>query len=402
MMNANLDKIYKVLQTEKLPACVIDLDAFDRNLNKLIKLMNPSVKQTLRLASKSVRVPALLARAAKNNAVCGSLMIYSVEEIQLLSQFGFSDFLIAYPTVQSFDLDKIYQAIQSGLKIRLIVDHQNQIDKLISFLKNKNTQSLVFDVVIDVDASVRLLGLHLGVRRSPIRNVSDAVKLAKRILSQKELKFAGLMMYEAQVAGLTDRNPFKKLLNPIAHLVRVISKNYVRKFRNNLYSEFQKEKIPVSLFNGGGTGSFNFANQESCLTELTAGSALFSSHIFDYYSNIAFEPACFFALQVVRSSDEGYVTCQGGGYIASGEPGWDRLPVPVYPKGLKLVSSEGCGEVQTPLSGASSSLTVGDIVLFRHAKAGEVMERFNEVLLYSNGKIVGREKTYRGFGLQTY
>ena len=33
-----------------------------------------------------------------------------------------------------------------------------------------------------------------------------------------------------------------------------------------------------------------------------------------------FEPACFFALQATRSSDEGYVTCQGGGYVASGEP----------------------------------------------------------------------------------
>ena len=38
-------------------------------------------------------------------------------------------------------------------------------------------------------------------------------------------------------------------------------------------------------------------------------------------------------------------------------------------------------------------------MLFRHAKAGEVMERFREVLLLREGHIVERVPTYRGEGL---
>ncbi|CAF4674689.1 unnamed protein product, partial [Rotaria sp. Silwood2] len=61
-------------------------------------------------------------------------------------------------------------------------------------------------------------------------------------------------------------------------------------------------------------------------------------------------PSCYFALPVVRVSDEGkWVTCAGGGYVASGRPGWDKVPLPVFPLGLTLNDSEGPGEVQTPL-----------------------------------------------------
>jgi hypothetical protein len=153
----------------------------------------------------------------------------------------------------------------------------------------------------------------------------------------------------------------------------------------------------VRIVNGGGTGSLNLALPESALTEVTIGSGLFCSHLFDYYSNIRFEPSCYFALQVTRTSDPEYVTCQGGGYIASGEPGWDRLPLPCHPPGLKLLSAEGCGEVQTPLRvPAGVQVELGSPVLFRHAKAGELAERFDEYLLVSKGAVVGRAKTYRG------
>jgi D-serine deaminase-like pyridoxal phosphate-dependent protein len=256
-------------------------------------------------------------------------------------------------------------------------------------------------VLLDIDCSLRLLGglLHLGVRRSRLRSVADAAALCEEIGHHAELQVSGLMAYEAQVAGLGDRNPFKRLLNPIVSMIRKTSVKRVAKLRAEVTRMLRDRGYPVTLINGGGTGSLNFAVEESALTEVTIGSGLFCSHLFDYYSNIQFEPSCFFALQTVRASDPGYVTCQGGGYVASGEPGWDRVPIPYLPEGLKLVSTEGCGEVQTPLT-LSSGLTIplGSPVLFRHAKAGELAERFNEYLLVSKGTLVGRTKTYRGLG----
>jgi hypothetical protein len=104
-----------------------------------------------------------------------------------------------------------------------------------------------------------------------------------------------------------------------------------------------------AMVNGGGTGSLAWATGEAALGEVTVGSGFVGSHLFDYYRDLAVEPAAYFALQVVRRPAPRIVTCHGGGFIASGEAGPDRLPLPALPEGLALLPREGAGEVQTPL-----------------------------------------------------
>jgi D-serine deaminase-like pyridoxal phosphate-dependent protein len=102
----------------------------------------------------------------------------------------------------------------------------------------------------------------------------------------------------------------------------------------------------------------------------------------------------------VRRPHPGVVTALGGGYIASGAPGQDRLPQPYLPPGLTLDSEEGAGEVQTPLVGAAAKkLRVGDRVYMRHAKAGELCERFDSLYLVEGDSVVDEVPTYRGEGL---
>ena len=93
------------------------------------------------------------------------------------------------------------------------------------------------------------------------------------------------------------------------------------------------------------------------------------------------------------------MTVLGGGYPASGAPGADRLPVPYLPEGLRYDPQEGPGEVQTPLLGsAADDLLIGDKVWFRHAKAGELCERFAELHLVEGDPVTAAVPTYRGEG----
>jgi len=93
------------------------------------------------------------------------------------------------------------------------------------------------------------------------------------------------------------------------------------------------------------------------------------------------------------------VTVAGGGLVASGPSGTDRLPVPWLPPGLRLTALEGAGEVQTPLRGpAAATVAVGDLVWFRHGKSGELAEHTAEVLLLRGDRIEDRVPTYRGTG----
>ena len=89
----------------------------------------------------------------------------------------------------------------------------------------------------------------------------------------------------------------------------------------------------------------------------------------------------------------------GGGYPASGTASADRLPEPYLPGGLRLDRQEGAGEVQTPVHGAAAHrLRIGDRVYLRHAKAGELCERFDSLYLIEGERIVDEVPTYRGEG----
>jgi D-serine deaminase-like pyridoxal phosphate-dependent protein len=101
----------------------------------------------------------------------------------------------------------------------------------------------------------------------------------------------------------------------------------------------------------------------------------------------------------VRKPSRRIATLLGGGYVASGPSRRDRLPQPYLPSGLKLTALEGAGEVQTPLAGpGAASLRVGDRVYLRHAKAGELCERFDKLHLVQGDSVVGEVPTYRGEG----
>jgi hypothetical protein len=140
--------------------------------------------------------------------------------------------------------------------------------------------------------------------------------------------------------------------------------------------------------------------RDESVTEATLGSGLYAAGLFHHFREVKYQPSAFFALQVVRVPKDGMLTCAGGGYIASGAIEKSKLPLPVMPVGLKYVDLEGAGEVQTPLMLAKDSpkINLGDPIFFQHAKAGELCERFNELILIQGGKIIDSVKTYRGEG----
>jgi len=122
--------------------------------------------------------------------------------------------------------------------------------------------------------------------------------------------------------------------------------------------------------------------------------------LFDAYRRFSPRPALLYALPVVRRPAAQVATLFSGGYIASGPPGRDRQPSPYLPAGLKLIGTEGAGEVQTPVLGtAANRLRIGDRVWMRHAKGGELAERLTRYYLISPDEPeVVSVPTYRGDG----
>jgi D-serine deaminase-like pyridoxal phosphate-dependent protein len=389
----------RALDGEPLPAGLVDLDALDRNIDRVRRSAERSGK-TIRVASKSVRHLGLLRRIMERGGEhFRGVMCFTLEEACFLADEGHDDLLVAYPSVQKRALDEVAARVKRGKLIRLMADHPAH---LAAYGRAARAHGVKLEVLIELDVAYQALRgrVHLGALRSPVRGPSDAVELARAARSIDSIEIAGIMGYEAHVAGLPDRNPFSAPLNPIRKAIKRVSIPQIAEVRRQTVLALRREGIDVRVVNGGGTGSLATTGEESCVTELTVGSGFLCSHLFDYYEGNVLEPAAFFALEVCRIPQRGVITCHGGGYIASGEPGWDRLPVPHLPRGLRYVSMEGAGEVQTPLRLPDDAphVEIGHPIVFRHAKAGELAERFEAYLLLREKKIVAREPTYRGMG----
>lgn len=389
-----------LLDGRRLPAALIDLAALEANVDRLGGAIAGSGK-TLRVASKSVRHTGLLRRIlARGGDAFRGLMCYSAEEAAFLAADGFDDLLVAYPTVQREALAALAGVAARGGTVWCVVDC---IEHLQALDAAGRAAGCAQSAVLEVDVSLRRLGgrVHLGVRRSPLRDARDAVALARAGRDLPGVRVVGVMGYEAHVAGLPDENPFSRAMNPVRRALKRVAVPAVARLRAEVVEALLADGHAITLVNGGGTGSAALTAREPVVTEVTAGSGFVCPHLFDYYADLDLQPAALFALEVCRISDRGtHVTCAGGGYVASGEPGWDRLPVPWAPAGLRYVGLEGAGEVQTPLllPPGAPALRVGDPVLFRHAKAGELAERFAEYLLVRDGAVIGVEPTYRGQG----
>lgn len=365
------------------PFAVVDLDAFDANAADLVRRAGGL---PIRVASKSIRVRHLLERTLAHGGYAG-VMAYSLPEALWLVGQGVRDVFVAYPTTDREALVALAQDELALEQVSIAVDSVEHVDALRRWLP----AGAPVRVVVDIDASLRIGPAHLGVRRSPTRSPRRAASVAKAA-RDASLRVVGLMFYDAQIAGLPDSSP-------VIRRVKARSDASLRRRRTAVRSAVEEVVGPLEIVNGGGTGSLHLTGQDPTLTELAAGSGLVGPTLFDGYDDFRPQPAVAFALPVVRRPARDIVTCFSGGYIASGPAGDSRVPTVHHPEGLRMIGAEGAGEVQTPLRGkAARDLAIGDRVWFRHAKAGELAERFDEYVVISGDEIVDVVPTYRGEG----
>jgi D-serine deaminase-like pyridoxal phosphate-dependent protein len=385
-----VNPLAEAVADERLPAAVLDLDAFDANAATLTALARGPA--TIRVATKSLRCPAAMRRLLALPRHAG-LLTYSADETRRLAREGFRDLLLAYPVARRPEAQALAEAAATGAVVRGVVDCALHVGLLGEVARGAG---VTLRLCLDVDASWRPAGVHVGVRRSPIRSPDDARRVAEVARRTEGVVLDSVMAYEAQVAGLRDHTGSPT--DAVRRFLKRRSVPHVAELRRRVVEALRADGHALVVVNGGGTGSLRSTSEDPVVTEVTAGSGYYAPHLFDGYDGLRLRPALHLALAVVRSSDPGsYVTCAGGGVVASGEAGVDRLPVAVWPAGLRPLGMEGWGEVQTPLTGPSLP-DVGGVVLARPAKAGEALEHFAEVLVVRGGVITDRWRTYRGLG----
>jgi D-serine deaminase-like pyridoxal phosphate-dependent protein len=394
-MREPLERLEAATADLQAPFAIVDLDAFWANAADMERR---AAGKPIRLASKSVRCRHLQRLVLEREGFSGTLA-YTLPEALWLAEHSFSDIVVAYPTADRDALAALAKltAERPQARVTIMLDSLEQVG-LLDAASSPREQPV--RVCLELDAGLWLAGgrVRLGAKRSPIHTPAQAAELAQALSRHPGIALVGIMAYESQVAGLGDNPPG----NPARALaIRMLQRASVRELAARRAATVAAISAVAELefVNGGGTGSLHTSTREDAVTEIAAGSGLYGPALFDSYSSFKPRPAAMFALPVVRRPARGVVTALGGGYLASGPADRARLPRVHLPKGLRLDRQEGAGEVQTPLLGrVADTLQIGDRVWMRHAKAGELCERFERLYLIEGERVVEEVLTYRGEG----
>ncbi|GAA2519594.1 amino acid deaminase/aldolase [Streptomyces gobitricini] len=377
------------------PVAVVDLEAFDANADDLVRRAGG---KPIRVASKSVRCRGLLERVLARDGFAG-VMSFTLDESLWLARAGFDDVLLAYPSADRAGFAELSGDAKLAGAVTVMVDDTAQLD-LIDRARDGGAEEV--RVCLELDTALRLLGgrVRIGARRSPLRAPAQVAELARSVARRPGFRLVGLMAYEGHVAGVGDAIAGRPVRSRAVRLMQAAARRELAARRAAVVAAVRAVVPDLEFVNGGGTGSVQHTAAEDAVTEIAAGSGLYVPRLFDDYTSFTGRPAALFAQPVVRRPGLGVVTVLGGGYPASGAAGADRLPVPYLPEGLRYDPREGAGEVQTPLLGSpADDLLIGDKVWFRHAKAGELCERFDALHLIEGDRVTATVPTYRGEGL---
>ena len=156
---------------------VIDLDAFDANAADLVRRAGG---KPIRVASKSLRVPALIQRALARPGFAGVLS-YSLREAHWLVREGVTDDVVmGYPTVDRGALAELLADDHARKRVTLMVDDPAQLALIEAAGGGHPTR-----VAIDIDAGLRLGRSHVGPKRSPLHDADAVVAFAQQVVDRK-------------------------------------------------------------------------------------------------------------------------------------------------------------------------------------------------------------------------
>ncbi|HBT72793.1 MAG TPA: amino acid deaminase/aldolase [Lysinibacillus sp.] len=387
-MTTRLDRAFSDLER---PFAWLDLDALDKNIRTVQEACGG---KQIRIATKSIRSVEVLRYVQKNLANVVGFMTFTAAETIFLLQQQFDDLLLGYPVMEEAAIRRLLHFVKDGKSVTFMVDRPEHIQLLAKLGLEIGVR---VQVCIDINVSNDFKVLYFGTKRSSLYSLETLTPFLQEIQKTSAIEVVGAMGYEAQIAGVGNR-PANALKGKVIEAMQVQAKKQVTQFRRLAIAHIKAYFPNLRFVNGGGSGSMLYTNQQKEVTEITVGSAFYAPALFDQFTHLQLEKAAGFALSVTRKPEKNIVVCHGGGYTASGAIGLDRLPVFYEPSNFAYLSLEGAGEVQTPIKVKGKHINIGDTIYFRHAKAGELCERFQVLHGIREDKYMGPYTTYRGDG----
>ena len=323
------------------PALILDLDAFEANLDRMAALLAPTGTK-LRAHAKTHKSP-VIARLQMARGAIGQC-VQKVAEAEVLAWGGIPDILVSNEVVGARKLARL-AALAGIAKVAVCADDAPQIDAIAAAAEAAGVR---LPVLVEIDTGAGRCGVAPG---------PDAVALARRIAASKHLIFGGLQAYHGSAQHKRTPAERQALIAGAAEGAR------------RTVEQLRQQGLDCPIVGGGGTGSFEFEAGSGVFTEIQAGSYAFMDA--DYARNLdaagqpvsTFRHALFVLATVMSAPRPGVAVLDAGHKAVAVDSG---LPVVWQRPELRYVSAsdehgklEGGSETAAPKLGEKLRLVPG-------------------------------------------
>jgi D-serine deaminase-like pyridoxal phosphate-dependent protein len=340
------------------PALVLDLDAFEHNLQLMMSAIDRHGVR-LRPHAKSHKCPEIALRQIALGAV--GICCQKVSEAAIFVEAGVDNVLITNQVVGQSKLNRLMD-LAARAQIGVLVDHASQVDAL---AKATHLRGATLDVYVEVNVGANRCGVPPGVA---------AFELATQISSAQNLNFAGLHCYQGTAQHM--RSP--------AQRAQAIAAAAQAALNTKIYIEARG--IPVQTITGAGTGSFMLERDSGTYTELQAGSYIFMDA--DYGRNelskndVRFQHSLFVLTTVMSRPSTQQAIVDAGLKASSVDSG---MPVVWQRANLQYIkASDEHGVITTP---DGSSLSLGSSLMLVPGHCDPTVNLYDDIICF-RGEVV--------------
>ncbi len=227
------------------PALLLDLDRFERNVQKMAAHVKAAGKK-LRPHAKTHKCPEIARRQVAAGAV--GVCVAKVGEAEVMAAAGVRNLLITTEVVGAEKIGRLLRVLERQPETMAVVDHPDNVRELGQAVARAGR---VLNVLVDVE---------VGGRRTGVEPGEPALDLARLVTTAPALNLRGLQGYAGQCAHVTGWEARRRA-----------SLKWMRKLMRTR-ALFEKHGLPVEIVSGGSSGTFDIDVALPGLTELQSGS----------------------------------------------------------------------------------------------------------------------------------
>ena len=273
------------IEEVETPALLIDLDAYERNLDRMVESLKGRPVR-LRAHAKTHKSPIIASHQIARGAV--GICCQTLGEAEVMVQGGVRNILITNQIVSPAKIRRL-AALAKYAEIMVCVDHEDNLVLLDDAAEG-------FGVRLPV-----LVEINVGQNRCGVEPGAAALALARSVMAYRNLRFAGIQGYHGKSQHIYDPGQRAEVVNAAISLVR------------QTVNLLRTHGLECELVSGGGTGTYPIEAASGVYNEVQCGSYIFMDADYNKVrgDGLAFESALFVLTTVISKSGDRAV-CDAG------------------------------------------------------------------------------------------